>query len=69
MQQERNIHTNYAVEISCNGKSQGLAYLQHTGASPQEDYLQDVVSAKPFLQPILPSTILAIKCYDLSLLF
>lgn len=66
MQQERNIYTNYAVEISCTGKSQGLAYLEHTGASPWEDYLQDVVSAKPLLQPILISTILAIKCYNLS---
>jgi len=43
MQQEINVYTYYTAEISCTGKSQGLAYLKYTGASPREDYLQDMV--------------------------
>lgn len=68
MQQERNVYTYYAVEISCTGKSQGLAHLEHTGASPWEDYLQDMVPPQPIIQPILLSNILATECYSLSLI-
>lgn len=61
MQQERNVHVSDAVEI-CAGRSQGLAYPEHAGAPPQEDYLQ----ATAPLRTGTYSTLSAIECYYLS---